>query len=240
MKRKFFTLVELLVVIAIIAILAALLLPALQRARESAMEANCTSNKKQVLLAVHMYAQDFEGQLTTYTESGAPAEGGWCYTHYLWNGGYLKQDKACQCTVLPIVTKWTINTLGGLGSGSDGYGMPRGSSFADYLGDSYKTPSNYSVLAFNFRRNRVILSDGGHSGNRQWTGWRLSHSTDIDGFLAFPHLNRHVAGFSDGHVASLSLARQGEEFNNDSANPVSFKYYLYSGRIINPALTWSP
>ncbi|MGC8804566.1 MAG: DUF1559 domain-containing protein [Candidatus Ratteibacteria bacterium] len=59
MKHKTgFTLIELLVVIAIIAILAAIILPALSRARENARRAICTNNLKQLSLALEMYADD--------------------------------------------------------------------------------------------------------------------------------------------------------------------------------------
>jgi prepilin-type N-terminal cleavage/methylation domain-containing protein len=111
-RAAVFTLIELLVVIAIIAILAALLLPALQNARDTVRVTVCLNQMRQFGLFVHVYAQDY-GELTScqLTQGANQANGGYDGGQVvkLFNLGYINDRRLAMCTELrprPSGTTW--------------------------------------------------------------------------------------------------------------------------------------
>jgi prepilin-type N-terminal cleavage/methylation domain-containing protein/prepilin-type processing-associated H-X9-DG protein len=95
-KPRGFTLIELLVVIAIIAILAALLLPALIRAKQKAQGVQCFNNHKQLALAWRMYAEDNNDLLVYASTLGRvakpPSNDPTDPDNYAWSGAHMDED----------------------------------------------------------------------------------------------------------------------------------------------------
>jgi prepilin-type N-terminal cleavage/methylation domain-containing protein/prepilin-type processing-associated H-X9-DG protein len=196
MRKSGFTLIELLVVIAIIAILAAILFPVFERAKQKAQQAGCMSNLKQIGVALLMYAHDWDnilpmrsygggGCVGTPAAPGLPAWGG--RSGWLWP--YTQSEEVLFC---PAVTQ-----RGSIGYDCSGAQKPGGAVFYSYIANGIYSPQ-YPV-----------------SRDSDWAGWTnmvvsgVTYSYDAKSLDYFPYPT-HFIVFSDGtrwqqyHVEQLN------------------------------------
>jgi prepilin-type N-terminal cleavage/methylation domain-containing protein/prepilin-type processing-associated H-X9-DG protein len=196
-----FTLIELLVVIAIIAILAAMLLPTLAKAKGKAQSANCLSNLRQIGLAMNMYAEDANGFLPGTSHSSLTNS--WVYglAPYIANVDKIRicpTDKKRDDRLANHGTSYIMNEYTSTPA-LDPFGDPIAGEPTWNKLNSIGRPAD-TILVFEISNRQGTGTGQDHTHSRNWlNGW----NSVLDDIQPDNHGTTANYLFADWHVAAL-------------------------------------
>jgi len=228
MKKNAFTLLEIVIVVAILGLLAALLFPVFARIREAGRRTTCTSNLKQIDVALSQYAQDYKfypvlSASGTYGNGGKSLPGVYCGA---WPDKMLPYIKSESIFVCPsdLSQRYrsgcpaddTSNPTNPITfRGSYSFNLPNGQASFDVstraFTSSFDRVRGASPLRYTRPSSTILISDG---VNGNWAdfispGYTQPPMQDVATLQNYGVPDRHSGGvnvaFADGHVKWMSL-----------------------------------
>jgi len=203
-----FTLIELLVVIAIISILAAMLLPSLQKARDKAKMAVCVSNQKQMTMAALLYADEHLDQLPRGDDYTIPRDGDWVRSILPYLN--IKSIRTLKCPAAQLADPVVNLSIGVQYPNIFGHEWPDGTPGSSTIPSKFlrELPPGTLLTGDNDTNTGLILGPAwntflvdtdGDGRKDSYTIFRIYND------LHFRHGGLAVAGCADGSVRLVSL-----------------------------------